>query len=339
MRLALLPGTSLQDPTYRRVLASLAEALRGSGWKARCFCPRRSRLGDLALFRPDLVHLHFSGHLGAAARRWLDSAAVRRARLVVTFQDLDHPDLPAPDAVQRRHIASLLARASRVTALTPDLARAVGRRYPRAAGQVAVVGNGVGREWFCRAAGRRDGDSIVAAARLAPYKGIDLLLWAFCGLLRQEPRARLLVFGQDFQNGRFQDLALRLGLRGRVRFTKAAAAAPLRAALAKARVFVSASRRETYGMAVLEALAGGAPVLTTRTGMAARQLRHGREAWLVPPGDVAALERGLRHLWSDPALRLRLATAGRRMAQGALWQKRAREYARLYKDGKERPCG
>ncbi|MDD5628616.1 MAG: glycosyltransferase family 4 protein [Elusimicrobia bacterium] len=338
VRLALLPGTTLEDPTYRRALGSLAAALRRSGWRARCFCPRRGRLGELAHFRPDLVHLHFSGHLGEAARRWLDSAPTRKAGLVVTFQDLDHPDLPAPDGAQRRQVARLLARAGAVTALTPDLAGAVGRRYRRAAGKVAVVGNGVGREWFSRAPAPRDGNSIVAASRLAPYKGIDLLLWAFCGFRARTPEARLTVFGDDFQGGRFQGLARRLGLAGKVRFSRAASAGPLRRALAAARFFVSASRRETYGMAVLEAMAGGAPVLATRTGVAARQLRHGRDAWLVPPGDPGALERGLLRLWSDARLRRRLSAAGRRAALRALWERRARDYGRLYSAAMGRPC-
>jgi glycosyltransferase involved in cell wall biosynthesis len=276
-----------------------------------------------------LVHLHFSGHLGAAARRWLDSPAAKQARLVVTFQDLDHPDHPALGAAQRRRVAGLLARADRVTALTTDLARAIRRRYPRTAGRIAVVGNGVAREWFRRGPRRRD-DTIVAASRLAPYKGIDLLLWAFCGFSALEPRARLVVFGEDFQDGRFQDLARRLGLGGRVRFTKADSVAPLRAALASARFFVSASRRETYGMAVLEAMAGATPVLATRVGVVAQELRHGREAWLVPAGDPLALQRGMHRLWSDAGLRRRIGPVGRRVARCALWERRAEDYRRLY---------
>ena len=344
LRIALLPGTGLDDPTYGRIVEGLCAELRRQGWRARGFCPKRCSQGELIRFRPDILHLHCSGHLGGRARRWLEAAARRPVQLILTFQDLDHPDLPAPDADSCRRIAGLVARASRVTALTPALARGVLLRYPKAAGKISVVGNGVAREWFRGEAPCRDGATIVAAARLSPYKGIDLLLWAFCEFCRRAPDARLLIFGKDFQDGHYQGLARRLDLMSRVRFAGSVTGARLRAALHGARIFVSPSRRETYGMAVLEALACGTAVLAARTGAASQLLRHGRDAWLVPPGDWRALERGLSRLWPDASLRRRLGRAGRAAARRATWERRAREYGRLYAsawDGgwESRRCG
>jgi glycosyltransferase involved in cell wall biosynthesis len=328
----LLPGTGLDDPTYRRVCSGLTQALRRQGIPARAFCPRRGSLRSFRAFAPEVLHLHFSGHLSAEARRWTEVFSRGPGRLVLTFQDLDHPDLPHPDAPTRREISALVKKATRVTAVCGSLARLVLRRYPDAAGKLSVIGNGVGREWL--AAGKRNEDSLVVAiSRLAPYKGIDLLLWAFRAFCDREPSARLCVFGKDFQGGHYQRLARRLHLEGRVRFAGSVSGSVLRGALHRARVFVSASRRETYGMAVLEALACGTPVLATRVGAAKELLRHRRDAWLIAPGDWLGLERGLRSLWHDAVLRGRLARAGIHAARGATWDSRAAEYARIYYAG------
>jgi glycosyltransferase involved in cell wall biosynthesis len=77
-------------------------------------------------------------------------------------------------------------------------------------------------------------------------------------------------------------------------------------------VFVLATLRETYGMAVAEALAHGIPVLTTSTG-AAPQLVGTDAGLLVAPGDVQALTDALTRVLTDHDLRRRLATGARRV--------------------------
>lgn len=75
-------------------------------------------------------------------------------------------------------------------------------------------------------------------------------------------------------------------------------------------VFVLATRRETYGMAVAEALARGLPVVSTTTG-AIPELVGPDAGVLVPPGEVAALAEALSRVISDADLRARLATGAR----------------------------
>jgi glycosyltransferase involved in cell wall biosynthesis len=66
---------------------------------------------------------------------------------------------------------------------------------------------------------------------------------------------------------------------------------------------------------LFEYLASGRPVLASRLGQIAEVLDHGRNAWLVAPGDVDALAAGLEMLAADPDLRRRLGEAGREDAR------------------------
>ncbi len=273
----------------------------------------------------DVVHLHAGGRISVRALAAFRRLRARGARSVVTLQDLEHPDLPR-DAAADARLAALLREADAVSALTAPLARAAGRRCAR---RPAVIGNGVGPEWT--PGGRREQELVVAAGRLAPYKGIDLLLVAFAALAEARPAARLVVCGRDYQRGHHARLARALGLGARATFAGDVGPARLRSLLSRARVFAFPSRRETWGMALVEALASGAPCLSARVGAAAG-LRHGRDAWLVPPGDVRALARGLQRLWDDRALRRRLSAAGPRAAARHRWDLRAADYERLYRN-------
>ena len=98
-------------------------------------------------------------------------------------------------------------------------------------------------------------------------------------------------------------------------FPGARTGAELDEAYAAADLLVLASRAETYGMVVTEALARGVPVLAADVGGVSEALGHGedgtRPGLLVPPGDPVALGAALRAWLGDAGLRARLRRAAR----------------------------
>jgi glycosyltransferase involved in cell wall biosynthesis len=114
------------------------------------------------------------------------------------------------------------------------------------------------------------------------------------------------------------------GLRDRVRFLGSIGAAEVSARLADSRLFVSASRMESYGMALAEARAHGTPILAREGGHVAAHVSatHGGE--LVR--DEVALARAFVALWREPArLRERLALAWNGRVTRS-WDESAREF-------------
>ena len=105
------------------------------------------------------------------------------------------------------------------------------------------------------------------------------------------------------------------GLDDRVRFPGPRTGPDLDRAYAAADLLVLASRAETYGMVVTEALARGVPVLAAEVGGVTEALGHAadgtRPGLLVPPGDPAALGAALRAWLGDADLRGRLRRAAR----------------------------
>jgi glycosyltransferase involved in cell wall biosynthesis len=105
------------------------------------------------------------------------------------------------------------------------------------------------------------------------------------------------------------------GIADRVDFRGPCTGAQLETGYAAADVLVLASRGETYGMVVTEALARGLPVLAAEVGGVTEALGHAedsaRPGLLVAPGDPAALGAALRAWLGDADLRRRLRRAAR----------------------------
>jgi glycosyltransferase involved in cell wall biosynthesis len=107
-------------------------------------------------------------------------------------------------------------------------------------------------------------------------------------------------------------LAEELGIRNRVLFLgKHASVEEL---LACADLFLLPSETESFGLAALEAMACGAPVIASHTGGLPEVVEHGVSGYLFPPGSVEEMADAGIEILSDPERRRAFSQAGRRVA-------------------------
>ena len=101
----------------------------------------------------------------------------------------------------------------------------------------------------------------------------------------------------------------------------------------EARLFVTSSVHEGFGLPLAEALACGTPAVGTQIGAYREIAEHGEHAWLVPTRDPRALADAIRTLWRDDALRERLGAAARqRIVEKFNWRKAAEETLAVYEE-------
>jgi len=200
-------------------------------------------------------------------------------------------------------------------------------------------------------AGRSPRPAIVAVGRLVALKRFGDLIEAFSSLAPDYPGLELHIVGEGPDRPRLQALAEGSGAAERIRFLgRLADPFP---ALAGARAFVSSSEVEGFGIAIVEALAVGLPVVASdcaygpreildpRGGGAPRLRRDegfeaGEFGLLYPVGSVEALKAALRRVLDDDALAGALAAGGRARAADFGLERAAEAYEALLFPSEER---
>ena len=126
-------------------------------------------------------------------------------------------------------------------------------------------------------------------------KGIHTLITAFAETFKGDLTTRLKIGGDGKERPRLESLAQTLGIAEQVTFLGALDRDQVRVNMAESDVFVLASRYETFGVVIIEALALGKPVIATRCGGPDRVVRE-QDGLLVPPDDVTAMAGALRQM-------------------------------------------
>jgi glycosyltransferase involved in cell wall biosynthesis len=195
-----------------------------------------------------------------------------------------------------------LARADAVVAISEHVRRVAIARAPWAAGRMRVVPNGVDTARFAPGPGpKAETFTFALVGRLEPRKGVDLAIEALASV----PDARLDVVGDGPARATLAGKARALGSSDRVRFH--GHVADTRPLLARAHAALCSSRSEGLGIALLEAMAAGLPVVGFAVGGVPETVQDGVTGLLCPAGDVAALAATMRQA---VASRERLATLG-----------------------------
>jgi D-inositol-3-phosphate glycosyltransferase len=288
---------------------------------------------------PDVVHAHF----------WMSGlAALRGAEglpcpVTQTFHALGSvkaryqgsSDTSPPERIgAERRVA---ARCAQVIATCSDEVRELAR-LGIAPGKVSVVPCGVDTSEF-----RPDGPTasrgprrrLLVLSRLVARKGIDTAIEAVPRL----PGTELVVAGGpdraalpwDREYGRLRALAVALGVADRVTFTGGLPRDQIPPLIRSADLVVCTPWYEPFGIAAVEAMACGVPVIASSVGGLTDSVVHGSTGLLIPARDSEALAAAARPLLADPELRATFGRAGVRWARRWYsWERIAAQTENVY---------
>ena len=155
---------------------------------------------------------------------------------------------------------------------------------------------------------------MISVGRLASEKNWRLLLQATALVLKDYPRFRLVLVGDGPERKSLEDLAKELGIRKYVTFIGSLSFSEIPAYMKAANLFGFASVTETQGLATLEAMAAGLPVVAVEASGTRDILKHGQQGYLVE-NDPEALAAGIRKLLANPDRMQRFAEAAHKRAQ------------------------
>jgi L-malate glycosyltransferase len=146
-------------------------------------------------------------------------------------------------------------------------------------------------------------------------------LRAFALVLQRHPQARLTLAGSGPEEAALRGLAAGLGVSGQVVFSGRLDRDAMAALYRQASLSINPSLVDNTPNSVLESLASGVPVVSTRVGGVPFIVEDGVTALLVPPQDAAAMAAAVLRLLEEPALAQSLADAGLREVQRYTWDR------------------
>ncbi len=246
----------------------------------------------------EIVHAHAARdyHVGAMAVR-----LASRGRLVLTRHTL----FPL-----RSINKPLLSNAARVIAVSEAVAESLRQNGVIESSKITVVHNGIDTDRFERAVARNGPVSVGTVGHLAPIKGHDVFMRAAALISARRPEVRFVVIGEDKSpqmdhRRSLENLIAELGLKEIVAMPGWHDDMP--SVLSSLTLFVSAARSEPFGLAIVEAMAAGLPIIAAASEGASEILEDGLTGKLVPVNDPPALAEAVNELLDDPVECSRLA--------------------------------
>jgi len=257
---------------------------------------------------PDLLHVH--SRRGAD---WFGGCAAAKCNIpAVLTRRVDNPEVAFAARVKYRSYRAVIAISRAIETL---LVKDVGLPKSR----VKRIESAVDTERFFPDRGRDrllaatdlpgDVDLIGVVAQLIPRKGHDVLLGILPALIDHYPRLRVLFFGQGSEASKIQHRIRKLNLNEYVKMLGFRDDLPC--LLSGLDLLVHPARREGMGVAVLQGMSAGVPVVASNVGGITDVIQDGTQGILIEPDDPHALIGALKCLLGDPALRSRLGNAGR----------------------------
>ncbi len=155
---------------------------------------------------------------------------------------------------------------------------------------------------------------MISIGRLASEKNWPLLLQAAALVLKEYPQFRLVLIGDGPDRKNLEDLAQELGIQKRVTFTGSLSFTETPSYMKAANLFGFASITETQGLATLEAMAAGLPVVAVNASGTRDILKHGQQGYLVE-NDAEALAEAIKKLLANPERMQKFAQAAYKKAQ------------------------
>ena len=152
---------------------------------------------------------------------------------------------------------------------------------------------------------------VAHVSNFRPVKKVCDVISAFAIAAKDLP-ARLLMIGQGPELGLAQERARELGIFDRISWL--GLIDDITVLLASSDLFLLPSESESFGLAALEAMASGLPVVSTRSGGIPEVVMEGQTGFLSEVGDVESLAAHCHRLLTDDALRRKMSSAARKVA-------------------------
>ena len=188
--------------------------------------------------------------------------------------------------------------------------------------RIEVIPNGVDLDFYAPSPTHPKSPTplVLYLGRLKRYKRVDLIIRAFARMWPARRQARLIIAGQGDARPELEKLVAGLGVGEAVTFAGFVTEEQKRELFRSAWVHLLTSSKEGWGITNIEAAACGTPTIASDAPGLRDSVEHGVTGFLVPHGDVSAIQTRLQEVIDNSELRSTLSRQAISFAQQFAWQ-------------------
>jgi N-acetyl-alpha-D-glucosaminyl L-malate synthase BshA len=289
----------------------------------------------------DLLHAHVWNP--ASCRYAFSAASSRKIPIVTTEHDPFKLSL-----IKNIFKKNSLKKTKTVVTVSAANQKVLKELYPEFKGKFVVIPNGIDTTWwhsqFLRFTdldrkkikeelflANENSLIIISVAELHERKGLKYLIEAIPEVSAKFPNIKLVIVGEGPERNELEKLVKKLGIENHVTLTGRQKEIPK--LLKCADIFVLPSRREAFGLVILEAMITGLPVIASATGGIPEIITDKKTGILVEPKNSAEISAALIDLIAHPEKRQKLSAAGEKLVHEKFEAKKmAEEYEKIYEE-------
>lgn len=240
--------------------------------------------------KPDIIHAHSALWGGWAAAK---IAKEEKIPLVVT----EHSSKLVRSLLkpyEKKELANSLNHSDRIISVGPSLKKEMQKYTDKYILEIPNIVDYKAFQTITNKENQKGRFRFFSLAFLTPNKGMDVLIKSFAKGFKGED-AELVIGGDGQQKDELVNLTKELGVETQVQFLGRIDRQQVITEMQNCNAFVLASKFETFGVVLIEALASGKPVISTRSG-GPESIVNEKNGILVPVDDIAELSQALQQL-------------------------------------------
>lgn len=274
----------------------------------------------------DLCHCWFgwpSGIIGYLFRKKVPYIVALRGSDVPGYNER----LKILDRIGLKFISRIIWRnAKAVTASSNDLRKLAKKTFEEI--NIDVIYNGVNIDEFSPKVNESNSNfEILFVGRLIKRKGIEYLLQAFREVFKEYKNCKLTIAGEGPERMHLENYCRKMKIKQSVKFLKAVERKDLPKVYQKVSAFVLPSLEESLSNAMLEAMASGLPIITSKTGTSELVDKNG---FVVEKGNYIQIKEAILKYIRYPDLLIRHGQQSRKLAEKMTWSYTAKAYTEIY---------
>ena len=276
-------------------------------------------------FKPDIIHNQTSGPLALAIFRY---AKKRNVPIVMT--DHTYPDnltqqvkLPKfakkpINAAMNAYFMSFLRRSEYATLPTKQaITDLLPKNHHSFKVPVEALSNGIDLSHFTKGPASeeiykkyaipKNVPIVLYVGRIDPEKSLDILVNSFKKLIKEAPKAHLVMVGDGTAREKLEKMIKRKKLDSQTHFIGRVIGDDLSQIYRTGTVFVITSKTETQSIVLMEAMASGLPAIAVNAGAVTELVKDGENGFIFEPNDTAGIASGINTIISNKELREKMS--------------------------------